>query len=89
MSRDAALALDAADSLARLRDQFALPGGIVYLDGNSLGCGPALASPVLRFGIAPLYNRYVDIWDAVEALRQVLAGREWREARFRKRAAVT
>lgn len=29
---------------------------------------------LIRFGLAPLYLRYVDVWDAVEALRSVLAG---------------
>lgn len=40
MTRDDALALDAADPLAPLREQFALPGGVLYLDGNSLGVLP-------------------------------------------------
>ncbi|MEY2687636.1 MAG: hypothetical protein RL375_1834 [Pseudomonadota bacterium] len=44
---------------------------------------------VLRFGFTPLYTRFVDVYDAVEQLRQVLASGEWREPRFAVRAQVT
>jgi kynureninase len=46
-TRDEALALDAADPLAPLREQFDIPSGLIYLDGNSLGVLPrATASRV-------------------------------------------
>jgi kynureninase len=44
---------------------------------------------ILRLGFAPLYLRYTDVWDAVEALRQVLASGEWKQDGYRKRQAVT
>ena len=44
---------------------------------------------ILRFGFTPLYTRHVDAWDAVEHLRQVLDGGEWREPRFGRRQSVT
>ncbi len=44
---------------------------------------------ILRFGFTPLYTRFVDAWDGVEHLVQVLASGEWREPRFGERAAVT
>jgi kynureninase len=36
-----------------------------------------------------LYTRFVDVWDAVDRLRQVLDSGEWRDERFAVRAAVT
>jgi kynureninase len=42
--RDTCLALDQDDALAHLREQFALPEGVIYLDGNSLGARPLAAA---------------------------------------------
>ncbi len=47
------------------------------------------APGLLRFGFTPLYVRHVDVWDAVEVLRDVLASGVWREARFQQKAKVT
>jgi kynureninase len=44
---------------------------------------------VLRFGFTPLYTRYVDVWDAVEHLRDVLTRETWRAPEFAARGAVT
>jgi kynureninase len=43
MTREDAQALDLADPLARFRDAFDLPSGVIYLDGNSLGPPPLSA----------------------------------------------
>jgi kynureninase len=51
--------------------------------------GDFRAPDVLRFGFTPLYLRFVDAWDAVEHLREVLQSGEWREPRFHTKAAVT
>ena len=39
-TRQTCLDLDGRDPLATLRDEFALPEGVIYLDGNSLGVLP-------------------------------------------------
>jgi len=44
---------------------------------------------VMRFGFSPLFLRHVDVWDAVETLREVLATRAWDRPEFQARAAVT
>ena len=44
---------------------------------------------VLRFGFTPLYTRFVDVWDAVEILHEILAAETWRAPEFSKRGLVT
>jgi kynureninase len=51
--------------------------------------GDFRAPNILRFGFTPLTLRFVDVWDAVERMRQMLHDEEWREARFNQKAAVT
>jgi kynureninase len=47
------------------------------------------APDILRFGFTPLYLRFEDVWQAVEQLRAVLAGAEWRRRGFDQQHAVT
>jgi kynureninase len=44
---------------------------------------------LIRFGFAPLYNSFEDVWRAAETLSEILATRTWDEPRFRTRAKVT
>jgi kynureninase len=51
---------------------------------------PQAGSPdLLRFGLTPLYTRFVDVWDAAEVLADVVRGDAWRAPRHARRAAVT
>ena len=51
--------------------------------------GDFRAPDILRFGFTPLYTRFVDVWDAVDRLHEVLESGEWRDPRCNVRAAVT
>ncbi len=44
---------------------------------------------ICRFGFAPAYLRYVDVWDAVAHLEAVLVDEEWRRPEHQARNAVT
>ncbi len=43
----------------------------------------------VRFGFAPLYIRYVDVWDAVDRLYDILDNQTWQAAQYQVRKAVT
>jgi kynureninase len=51
--------------------------------------GDFRAPDILRFGITPLYTRYVDLWEAAQALRQVMVQGEWQDPAYRQRRGVT
>lgn len=44
---------------------------------------------ILRFGLTPLYLGYVDVWQAVRHLKEVMDSQEWQQARFSQKQAVT
>lgn len=51
--------------------------------------GDFRAPDILRFGFAPLYNRYQEVWECVGALREILVSGEWNQPQFLARKSVT
>ncbi|MDH2433953.1 kynureninase [Pokkaliibacter sp. MBI-7] len=51
--------------------------------------GDFRAPDILRFGFTPLYLRYVDIWDAVEVLADIMATGQWQHSDYQVRTKVT
>lgn len=51
--------------------------------------GDFRAPDILRFGFAPLYVRYADVWDTVSVLRDIMETEAWNCAEFRVREKVT
>ncbi|MCF7980996.1 MAG: kynureninase [Pseudomonadales bacterium] len=47
------------------------------------------APDVVRFGITPLYQKYTDVWDAVECLVDLLKSGAWQERDQKPSATVT
>ena len=44
---------------------------------------------LMRFGFAPAYNGFADVWDAAEILASCLRDEVWRDERHARRSAVT
>jgi kynureninase len=47
------------------------------------------APDAMRFGVAPLYVRFVDVWDAMDQLADILETRAWDRPEFHARTKVT
>jgi kynureninase len=62
-TRDGAAALDELDPLSAFRERFAIDPGVVYLDGNSLGCLPRATAARLEQIVAQWGERGVRAWD--------------------------
>lgn len=60
-----------------------------------MACVKTVTSPhyrepgILRFGFTPLYTRFVEVWDAVQALLEILQSEAWKEPRYQVRHKVT
>ncbi|MDM7948139.1 kynureninase [Hydrogenophaga sp.] len=55
----------------------------------STGSGRTGYQDILRFGFTPLYIGFLDVWNAVEHLKQVLESSEWQRPEFSRKHAVT
>ena len=51
--------------------------------------GDFRAPDIMRFGFAPLYLRFADVWDAAEMLAACVRAEVWREPRYSQRLPVT
>jgi len=51
--------------------------------------GDFRAPETMRFGLAPLYIRYVDVWDAVALIAEIMRTRAWDHPDMKRREAVT
>lgn len=51
--------------------------------------GDFRAPTTIRFGFAPLYISYRDVWQSVAVLEEILRMGVWQHSRFNRRAAVT
>ena len=64
MTLSEAIALDAIDSLASMKEKFALPADVIYLDGNSLGALPRGTTEILADTVTRQWgDRLIRSWN--------------------------
>ena len=70
---------------------FAHPEGYAIVQALiAAGVVPDFRAPdILRFGFAPLYVGYADVWEAVDRLAAIMEIEVWRDPIFQQRSAVT
>ena len=51
--------------------------------------GDFRAPNLMRFGFAPLFNRFEEVWRAAEVLRGIIDSAEWNDPRYLERRTVT
>ena len=51
--------------------------------------GDFRAPDLIRFGFAPLYNSFADVWRAADILSDLIDTAGWDQPRFHQRARVT
>jgi kynureninase len=51
--------------------------------------GDFRAPDIMRFGFAPLYIRFADVWDAAETLADCIKSKVWDDPRYQQKLAVT
>ena len=70
---------------------FAHPGGYALMQAliDRGVIGDFRAPNLIRFGFAPLYNSFAEIWRAADILAELLDTAKWDQAHFHERSRVT
>ena len=70
---------------------FAHPEGFAIMQAliDRVVIGDFREPDLLRFGFAPAYIRFVDAWDAVAVMEDIMTSRAWDRPEYRVRSKVT
>ena len=78
-------------SLTRAEGGYAIVQALIErgVVGDFRAAGQKGEDEILRFGFAPLYLEFTDIWHAVDQLCEVMQSGQWKASRFAQRQLVT